>query len=87
MAPESKGRGCGQPADVGGIDWSNTAVDASYILDDSGAQCFVFKAAVSPDPSGTFGQVWCGKEKPLPRDMWPKEKLELAVKKSTLINN
>ena len=76
-APVSKGR---PPADVGGINWKNTAVDASRILDKSGAQCDVFEATVSADPSGTFGHVWRGKEKPLPRHLWPKEKLELAVK-------
>ena len=76
-APVSKGR---PPADVGGINWKNTAVDASRILDESGAQCDVFEATVSADPSGTFGHVWRGKEKPLPRHLWPKEKLELAVK-------
>ena len=80
VAPKSKGRVYGPPADVGGIDWKNTAVDASRILDKSGAQCDVFLAAVSADPSGTFGHVWRGKEKPLPRHLWPKEKLELAVK-------
>ena len=80
VAPKSKGRVYGPPADVGGIDWKNTAVDASRILDKSGAQCDVFLAAVSADPSSTFGHVWRGKEKPLPRHLWPKEKLELAVK-------
>ena len=80
LAPVSKGRVCGPPADVGRIDWKNTAVDAPCILDKSGAQCDVFRATVSADPSGTFGHVWRGKETPLPRHLWPKEKLELAVK-------
>ena len=57
LAPKSKGRVCGPPADVGGIDWSNTEVDASCILDNDGAQCCVFLAAVSAARFGSFGHV------------------------------
>ena len=57
LAPKSKGRVCGPPADVGGIDWNNTEVDASRILDNDGAQCCVFLAVVSAARFGTFGHV------------------------------
>jgi len=80
--PGSKGRPRGpRDANVGGIDWKSTAVDAILWPDGNergGAQCFVF-LAVLRDPSARsadFGDVWrLGTD-----GVAPKHGLNLAVK-------